>query len=154
MYWRPSSHSLLLRCGWLWVGFNLCLFWDYLCLLYPENTSCLCRGCPVPTSIFYLCQKYQFKDANKIFKIFYGVLKPEWGLQDKYWLSWETSLFGVFFSWTFDVLLGVTYWWPLSDHWSVSLTNPGLCGMEVWVFKGAIFFSPSIVWQVGNYGIK
>ena len=28
------AHSLL-RCGWLWVGHNLCLLWDYLCLLYP-----------------------------------------------------------------------------------------------------------------------
>ena len=28
------AHSLL-KCGWLWVGHNLCLLWDYLCLLCP-----------------------------------------------------------------------------------------------------------------------
>ena len=28
------AHSLL-RCGWLWVGDNLCLLSNYLCLFYP-----------------------------------------------------------------------------------------------------------------------
>ena len=28
------AHSLL-KCSGLWVGHNLCLLWDYLCLLYP-----------------------------------------------------------------------------------------------------------------------
>ena len=27
------AHSLL-RCGWLWVGVNLCILWDYSCLPY------------------------------------------------------------------------------------------------------------------------
>ena len=35
-YWgsKWNLHSLL-KCGWLWVGHNLCLLWDYLCLLCP-----------------------------------------------------------------------------------------------------------------------
>ena len=37
------THSLL-RFRWLWVKDNSCLLWHYLCLFYPKNTSCLCRG--------------------------------------------------------------------------------------------------------------
>ena len=41
-------HSLL-SCGWLWVRHNICLLWDYLCLPYPEYTSCHCCWVPIPT---------------------------------------------------------------------------------------------------------
>ena len=37
LYWgsKWNLHTVWLRCGWLWMGDNLCLLWDYLCLLYP-----------------------------------------------------------------------------------------------------------------------
>ena len=36
LYWMSMCiFPSLLRCGWLWVGDNLCLRWNYLCLLYP-----------------------------------------------------------------------------------------------------------------------
>ena len=50
-------------------GDNLCLLCDYLCLRYPENTSCFCRGVPVPASFFYLCKKFRLKDTNRSLKI-------------------------------------------------------------------------------------
>ena len=36
-YWgsKWNLHRSLLKCGWLRVGHNLCLLWDYLCLLCP-----------------------------------------------------------------------------------------------------------------------
>ena len=39
-YSRPSVECIVLRvqvlrCGWLWVGYNLYLLLDYICLLYP-----------------------------------------------------------------------------------------------------------------------
>ena len=33
--WNLHTVCWWLKCGWLWVGHNLCLLWDYLCLLYP-----------------------------------------------------------------------------------------------------------------------
>ena len=37
-YWgsKWNLHTVCWSAGWLWVGHNLCLLGDYLCLLYPQ----------------------------------------------------------------------------------------------------------------------
>ena len=118
-------HSLL-RCGWLWVGHNLCLLMfalslvDFLSLLLSPSTD---------INIFYFCQKYHLKDTYKIFHV---DLKFVWGLLDQYWLSCERHPLEVFFSCLCDSLLRVTCWWPLSGHWSVQLISPHLSGFVLY----------------------
>ena len=56
---------------------------------------------------FLFLSKVSFEEHTKSKKNPVG-LKLEWGLQDKYWLSWELLPFEVFFNSLFDVLLGVT----------------------------------------------
>ena len=102
------SHSLL-KCGWLWVGDNLCLLWNYLVCFIPNRL--LCCGAPMPIYIFSFLSKVSFGGNTKY-------------LQEKDWLSWCK----------FDVLLGVTYANMLvatSDHWNVHLTSLHLPGF-VW----------------------
>ena len=62
LYWgsRCNFPYSRLRCGWLWVGDNLCLLLKYF-LSLPWGPSTIV--------VFYLCQKYHLKDTNKIFKI-------------------------------------------------------------------------------------
>ena len=60
---------------------------DFLSLLWSPSTN---------TEIFYFCQKYHLKDKYKIFNIIHNGLKFEWGLTDKYWLSWERLPVGFF----------------------------------------------------------
>ena len=129
----------LLRGIWLWVGDNLCLLWDYLCLLYPQQTSCLCCGTNI--KIFYFCQKYHLKDTHKIFKkILVGL---NWmGFVGKILIKLGTSSIWGFLL-LFDVLLGVTYanmlvatQWPLKS--APHLICWGLYGMEVWKLIGGM----------------
>ena len=48
----------LRRCGWLWVGNNLCSLLGYLYLLDPYITTCLCGWNPSANiDFFYICVK-------------------------------------------------------------------------------------------------
>ena len=103
LYWKSKRifHGLL-RCGWLWVGDNLCLLWDYLCLYFclspppppnpppptpppqppphPPPTPPL-HPTPIPSQcqryvLFY--QKQHLQDTQKFFAKIHLGLKPEW----------------------------------------------------------------------------
>ena len=134
------SHSLL-KCGWLWVGHNLCLLWGYLCLLYLVDFLCLLLSSSTYFKIFYFCQKYHLKDPYKIFKKFHVGLKFEWGLWDQNWSSCERLPFEL------------PLWWTLGNclckhavHHSVTtgacspphLTCLGLCSRAAWTLNGPI----------------
>ena len=73
----------LLGCGRLWVGDNLFLLWDYLCLLYPYSISCFAVGPQYHHRCFYFCQKHHLKVANKILEKFHVGLKLELGFVEQ-----------------------------------------------------------------------
>ena len=86
--------------------------------------------------------KNHLKDKIWTFENFPVGSKFDLDLWNEYQLRWKRLQFEVFFGRPCDVLLGVTYanipvsvhltfWWPLSDHWSMRLKCEGLCGMEV-----------------------
>ena len=55
-------------CSWLWVGDIRCLLWDYLCLLCPYNTSCLCHSPQYQNRLFYSCQNIIWRTITKSLK--------------------------------------------------------------------------------------
>ena len=120
--------------------------WYFLSLPWAPSTH---------IDFFIYVKNIIWRTNTKSSKTFHEYLKLEWGLWEKYWLNWKRLQFEVFFSWPFDVLLRViyanmlvatqwpanmhlTFWWPLSDHWSMHLTYKSLCGMEVWKLIGTI----------------
>ena len=103
---RVNFYHSLLRCDWLWVRDNLCLLWDYLCLLHPWATSCLCHEAAVSTSIFYSCQKCHLEDITKIVKNSMLVLNLN-GVVGKTLIKLETS-----FTWDF---LQLPFWYLLGS---------------------------------------
>ena len=102
------DHSLF-RCCWLWVGDNLCLLWDHLCLLYPQNTSCLCCWAQVPTLIFLFMSKISFEWHKQTIKKIPCRFKTWMGFVEQILIKLKTSFIWGFLQLPFDVLWGVTY---------------------------------------------
>ena len=139
------AHGLL-RCGWLWVGQNLCLLWDYLCFAL--------------SILDFLSSLLSPSTDIKIF-LFLSKVSFEWHIQNlqiiscwfKIWMRFVGPILiklGTSSIWGF---LYMPVWWPLGrylckhagDHSvttdacnSPHLTCLGLCGMAAWELKGAI----------------
>ena len=138
------AHSLL-KCGWLWVGHNLCLLWDYLCLLYPSRLPVFAVEPQYLLQDFLFLSKVSFEghiqNLQKIscwFKIWMEFVGP------KLIKLWTSSISG---------FLRLPLWWTLGNclckhagHHSVTtgacspphLTCLGLCSMAAWKLNGPI----------------
>ena len=82
----------------------------------PWGPSTLCRGAPVPIWIFSLPVEKIIWRTNKIFKKIHVGLKLEWGLLDKYWLSWKRLLFEFFFQLPLWCPFGSNLWKHACGH--------------------------------------
>ena len=119
---RCDFHTVcwdVVGCGWGTTSVNFAI--TCVCFI-PRILPVFAVGLQYQHRFFCLRQKYHLRPihANKILKKIHVGLKLEWGLRDKYWLSWKPLLFEVFFSCLFDVLLGVAFanmvvasQWPL-----------------------------------------
>ena len=76
------AHSLL-KCGWLWVGHNLCLLWDNLCLLIPSRLPVFAVEPQYLLQYFLFLSKVSFElhiqnlqNISCWFKIWMGLVGP------------------------------------------------------------------------------
>ena len=115
LYWKSKRifHGLL-RCGWLWVGDNLCLLWDYLCLLNPSRRLYFTFVPPPPPSR----------------RLYFTFVPPPPPPCQRYVLFYRKQPNGNL-NVNLNELFMQTCWWPLGDHWSVHLTSIHLPGC-VW----------------------
>ena len=129
----------------------------YIPFISSRLPSCLCCGAPVTTSGFFIFVKsIIWRTLTKSLKKIHVGLKFEWGLWDKYWLSWELLPFEVSFNCLCDVLLGVTYanmlvtiQWPLK-HALLLTSLAWVC--VVWRYGSSLELSA--LWEIVGVSIQ
>ena len=135
------AHSLL-RCGWPWVGHNLCLLWDYFCFIHsrlpffgvePQHRH---QDFLSLSKVLFEGHIHNLRNISCWFKIRMGFVGPILiNLGGIFHLRFSLVVF-VMASWELRMQ---TCWWPLSDHCSSPhLTCLGLYDMAAWKLNGDI----------------
>ena len=128
------DHSLF-RWGWLWVGDNICLLWDYLCLLCPRILPVFDVRPKYQHRFFLFMSKISFEGHKQILQKISCGFKTWMEFVRQIMIKLKTSSIRGFLQLPFDALLGVTYanmlvatQWPLkhTPHLSRSVCCGGL----------------------------
>ena len=109
----------------------------YVCFV-PRILPVFVVGPKYQHPFFLFMSRISFEGHKQILQKIPCRFKTWMGLVGQILIKLKTSFIRGFLQLPFEALLGQTCWWPLSDHWSVHLTCPGLCGMEVWKLIGPI----------------